>query len=72
MKEIGCNISLVANGAQHQEESNAIMGLIEKIVANGAHDFGSAIVRTSFMASCVQAFHDRTTSTIACAVTEMA
>ncbi|CAN6710322.1 unnamed protein product [Malus baccata var. baccata] len=55
-----------------QEESNAIMGLIEKIVANGAHDFGSAVVRTSFMASCVQAFHGRTTSTIACAVTEMA
>ncbi|KAB2598220.1 ankyrin repeat protein SKIP35-like [Pyrus ussuriensis x Pyrus communis] len=48
------------------------MGLIEKIVANGAHDFGSAVVRTSFMASCVQAFHGRTTSTIACAVTEMA
>ncbi|CAA6668271.1 unnamed protein product [Spirodela intermedia] len=41
---------------------NGITGLIKKIVANGAHDFTRAILRTSFLASCVSTCQSRTMS----------
>ncbi|RRT68525.1 hypothetical protein B296_00005110 [Ensete ventricosum] len=40
-------------------ELNGITGLIKKIVSNGGSDFTRAILRTSFLASCVYACHCR-------------
>uniref|UniRef100_A0A1D1Z9H5 F-box/ankyrin repeat protein SKIP35 n=1 Tax=Anthurium amnicola TaxID=1678845 RepID=A0A1D1Z9H5_9ARAE len=44
------------------EELHGITGLIKKIFASGAHDFTRAILRTSFLASCVTACQSRTMS----------
>ncbi|XP_047334502.1 ankyrin repeat protein SKIP35-like [Impatiens glandulifera] len=54
-----------------EEELHGITGLIEKTVANGAHDFTRAALRTSFLASCVFACQSRTMS-LADTVTVMA
>lgn len=45
-----------------QQELYGITGLIKKIIANGAHDFTRAALRTSFLASCVSACKSRTMS----------
>ena len=39
---------------------NHITDLIRKIVASGAHDFTRAVLRTSFLASCVSACRSKT------------
>jgi len=43
-------------------EVNHITDLIRKIVASGAHDFTRAVLRTSFLASCVSACRSKTMS----------
>lgn len=45
-----------------REELQGLTGLIKTIVANGASDFVRAVLRTSFLASCVSACLSRTTS----------
>ncbi|XP_009797820.1 ankyrin repeat protein SKIP35-like isoform X1 [Nicotiana sylvestris] len=54
-----------------QEELYGITGLIKKIIGNGAFDFTRAVLRTSFLASCVSACQSRTMS-LANTVTAMA
>ncbi|MQL92992.1 hypothetical protein Taro_025629 [Colocasia esculenta] len=54
-----------------RQELNGITGLIRMIVANGAHDFTRAALRTSFLASCVSACQSSTMS-LADTVTVMA
>lgn len=54
-----------------EQELNGITCLIKKIVANGAHDFTRATLRTSFLASCVSACQSRIMS-LADTVTVMA
>ncbi|RAL48209.1 hypothetical protein DM860_005633 [Cuscuta australis] len=44
------------------QEMRGITRLIKKIVSDGAHDFTRAILRTSFLASCVSACQSRTMS----------
>ena len=41
-------------------EVNGITDLIRKIVASGAHDFTRAVLRTSFLASCISASRSKT------------
>ncbi|VFQ83945.1 unnamed protein product [Cuscuta campestris] len=45
-----------------QQELNGITVLIKKIISNGAYDFTRAVLRTSFLASCVCACQSRTMS----------
>ncbi|XWS60036.1 hypothetical protein CRYUN_Cryun08bG0173600 [Craigia yunnanensis] len=54
-----------------QQELYGITELIKKIIANGAYDFTTAALRTSFLASCVSACQSRTMS-LADTVTVMA
>uniref|UniRef100_A0A1D1YGP1 F-box/ankyrin repeat protein SKIP35 n=1 Tax=Anthurium amnicola TaxID=1678845 RepID=A0A1D1YGP1_9ARAE len=54
-----------------RQELDGITGLIKMIVANGAHDFTRAALRTSFLASCVSACQSSTMS-LADTVTVMA
>lgn len=42
------------------EELERMTGLLQMIIANGAHDFRRAILRTSFVASCVCACQGQT------------
>nr|GMD88586.1 ankyrin repeat protein SKIP35-like [Ipomoea batatas]GMD95384.1 ankyrin repeat protein SKIP35-like [Ipomoea batatas] len=44
------------------QELYGITGLIKKIISNGAYDFTRAVLRTSFLASCVSACQSRTMS----------
>ncbi|XP_016457890.1 ankyrin repeat protein SKIP35-like isoform X1 [Nicotiana tabacum] len=54
-----------------QEELHGITGLIKMIIGNGAYDFTRAVLRTSFLASCVSACQSQTMS-LANTVTVMA
>lgn len=45
-----------------REELHEIIGLIRKIVSNGANDFTRATLRTSFLASCVSACQGKSMS----------
>ncbi|KAI4374016.1 hypothetical protein MLD38_012064 [Melastoma candidum] len=45
-----------------RSELYAITGLIRKIITSGAYDFTRAVLRTSFLASCVSACQSRTVS----------
>eukprot|EP01018_Ginkgo_biloba_P022605 Gb_35106 [translate_table: standard] len=54
-----------------QQELKGVTGLIEKLIRIGATDFTRAILRTSFLASCVSACRSRTMS-LADTVTVMA
>ncbi|ONK55494.1 uncharacterized protein A4U43_UnF2430 [Asparagus officinalis] len=46
----------------NRQEVNGITCLIRKIVSYGAHDFTRAVLRTSFLASCVSACRSKTMS----------
>ncbi|KAL3642163.1 Ankyrin repeat protein skip35 [Castilleja foliolosa] len=45
-----------------QRELCGITRMIKMVIANGAYDFTRAVLRTSFLASCVSACHSRTVS----------
>ncbi|KAL8104545.1 ankyrin repeat protein SKIP35-like [Apium graveolens] len=45
-----------------EEDLFGITAIIKKIIANGAYDFTRAVLRTSFLASCVSACQSRTMS----------
>ena len=45
-----------------RDELYAVVGLIKRIVSEGAKDFTRAALRTSFLASCVSACRGRSTS----------
>lgn len=47
---------------KNREEVTGIADLIRKIVSSGAHDFTRAVLRTSFLASCVSACRSKTMS----------
>lgn len=46
----------------NRQEVKGITDLIRKIVSSGAHDFTRAVLRTSFLASCVSACRSKTMS----------
>lgn len=46
----------------NRNELQAVVGLIKRIVSEGAKDFTRAALRTSFLASCVSACRGRSTS----------
>lgn len=46
----------------NRQEVNGITALIRRIVLSGAHDFTRALLRTSFLASCVSACRSKTMS----------